>query len=203
MQIAVLGCRILFFVTILGLMTESVYSQKLLKKVDPIPQDQKDFITKLQLAMINLKSAEFINNPVAKKEVEDKAIKELNSIKGSLKETIEREGLTDWIAFCSVESSRLLITFEILVQNPSAKKTPNSIIRQSDLLSQKFYYEISLREKGEIDSEILETIKRMRLKQHIVFSLSKTDLKETRDVSLGRVYIVPSKALTKIAVIKN
>ena len=47
------ACRNLLFIAIVVLMTDSAYSQKIFKKIDPIPQDQKDFITKLQVAMIN------------------------------------------------------------------------------------------------------------------------------------------------------
>ena len=71
MKNAISVCRILFFVAIIGMMTESAYSQKL-KKVEqaplPIPQNQKDFIQKIQAAMINKKSATYTVNPVAKKE---------------------------------------------------------------------------------------------------------------------------------------
>ena len=75
------ACRNLLVMAIVVLMTESAYSQKILKKMNPIPQDQKDFVTKMQVAMINLKSAEFINNPVAKEEARTKATNELRTVK--------------------------------------------------------------------------------------------------------------------------
>ena len=91
-------------------------------------------------SVINLKSAEFINNPVAKEEAITKASGELRTVKKSLAETIGREGITDWVAFCELTSSNLVIKLQILAQAPAAN---NSKV-QPRLLSEEFEFDISV-----------------------------------------------------------
>lgn len=203
MKIVISAFRILFFVAIVGLMTETAFSQKLLKKVDPIPQDQKDFVTKMQVAMFNLKSAEFINNPVAKEEARTKATGELRTVKKSLAETIGREGITDWVAFCELQSSNLRIKLQILAQTPAANNSKG----QPRPLSEEFEFDISLNNKSEnekIDPLLLESIKRFGLKQYVKFSLSKTEVKTDRNRGIPNPYhyIVTPSALKEITPLK-
>lgn len=192
-------CRNLLVIAIVVLITESAYCQKIFKKMDPIPQDQKDFVTKMQVAMINLKSAEFIINPVAKAEARTKAYGELRTVKKSLAETIAREGITDWVVFCEVQSSNLQIKLQILAQTPAANNTKS----QPRPLSEEFEFDISLNNKSEnekIDPLLLESIKRFGLKQYVKFSLSKTDFKEDRLNPYH--YVVTPSALKEITPLK-
>ena len=195
------ACRNLLVMAIVVLMTESAYSQKILKKMNPIPQDQKDFVTKMQVAMINLKSAEFINNPVAKEEARTKATNELRTVKKSLSETIGRDGITDWVAFCELQSTILRIKLQILAQTPNANNSKG----QPRPLSEEFIFDISVNNKSEnekIDPLLLETIKRFGLKQYVKFSLSKTEVKIDRVGFNQYHYIVTPSALKEITPLK-
>jgi hypothetical protein len=223
MKNAISVCRILFFVAIIGMMTESAYSQKL-KKVEqtplPIPQNQKDFIQKIQAAMINKKSASYTVNPVAKKEAMEKADNDLKKEIDGLSEIVKNDGLNDWIALCYVNPTYIDLVIEILAQNPGAALEPKSLpgskknSAATNPLSEKFTIHIKLESpkdkinspKDKIDSpndkinpDVLDSIKNLTRSGFVKFTLAKYPIKLT---SGNTTIVPPPSALKAIAQLK-
>lgn len=209
MKNAISVCRILFFVAIIGMMTESAYSQKLKKEEQtplPIPQDQKDLIQKIQAAMLNKQLAKYTENPVARKEAVEKADNDLKKEIGKLFEIIKNDGLNDWIALCFVNENELQLQIEILADNPEApsgkKKIPSVEGKGGSMttLSTKFNIRVSLiKPKDKIDPDVLDAVKKLKRVGFVKFTLAKYPIVVT---SGSTMFFPPPSALKTIIQLK-
>lgn len=204
MKITILVCRILFLVAAVGFMNESAYSQKLKKKEEakalPIPQDQKDFIKKIQVAMINKQLATYTENPVARKEAVSKASTELTKEIDKFSEIIKKDGLNDWIAVCSLNAEELDLQIEILAENPkpplgfndgNVRGIGNSI---NTPLSTKFSIRFSLtNQKNKVEQDVLDSIKKLKQIGFVKFTLEKYPI----EIFSGNTFIRPPSSVLK------
>ena len=208
MKITISVCRILVFVAFVGMMTDLAYSQKLKKDEQvplPIPQDQKDFIQKIQAAMLNKQLAKYTENPVARKEAVEKADNNLKKEIGNLFEIIKNDGLNDWVAFCFVDENELQLQIEILAENPKApsgkKKIPSVEGKGGSMttLSTKFNIRVSLiKPKDKIDPDVLDAVKKLKQSGFVKFTLAKYPIV----VTPGSTISPPPSALKTIIQLK-
>lgn len=182
------------------MMTESAYSQKLKKDEQtplPIPQDQKEFIQKIQAAMVNKQLAYYADNPIARKEAVEKADNDLKKEIGRLLEIIKSDGLNDWIALCSLDENNLHLMIEVLVENPNAPMGFKKIYAERDTLSVQYRLRIGLlaKDKKEADPDVLNNIKKLKSRGFVKFSVGKCPIQGKDKV----VFSIPSNALKAIA----
>jgi hypothetical protein len=209
MKNAISVCRILFFVAIIGIMTESAYSQKLKKDEQtplPIPQDQQEFIQKIQAVMINKYLADGIANPIARKEAMEKSNNEFKKETDRLFESIKTDGLNDWVALCVFsDNNRLYLYIYILVQKPnlalgSQKSQNNKKPPAKNTLSERISICIQLEKTDDkIAPDVLDSIKKLTPGGFAKFTLDKHQYEYLSGG--GGIYPSPS-ALKSIAPLK-
>ena len=193
MKNAISVCRILFFVAIIGMMTESAYSQKL-KKVEqaplPIPQGQKDLIQKIQATMVNKQLAKYTENPVARKEAVEKAGNDLKKEIDKLWEIIKNDGLNEWVALCFLNENELQLRIEILADNPQApsgkKRIPSGEGKGGSLTTLSTIFDIRfslINPRDKIDPDVLDAVKKLTTSGFVKFTLAKYPIKPASGIT--------------------